>query len=120
VLNLGLNALDASATSSGERAVVVRTEADGDHAEVTVQDSGPGIPADVQARVFEPFFSTKADGLGFGLAVVRSIAERHHGRAWARNHTMGGAVFGVVLPLTRAAAPANDATITPRSDQVAR
>jgi len=88
---------------------------------VTVHDSGPGIAAEVQPRVFEPFFSTKSEGLGLGLAIVRSIAERHQGRVWAENHTTGGAVFGAALPAARGLASTEaDASITETSDRAAR
>jgi signal transduction histidine kinase len=120
VINLGLNALEAASTSNDDRAVVVSTTLRAGHAEVTVHDSGPGIAADVQPRVFEPFFSTKSEGLGLGLSIVRSIAERHHGRVWAENHTTGGAVFGAALPAARGLVPAEaDAPITETSDRAA-
>ena len=121
VLNLGLNALEAASASSDERAVVVSTTLRAGQAEVTVHDSGPGIAAEVQPRVFEPFFSTKSEGLGLGLAIVRSIAERHQGRVWAENHTTGGAVFGAALPAARGLASTEaDASITETSDRAAR
>jgi C4-dicarboxylate-specific signal transduction histidine kinase len=120
VLNLGLNALEAASGSSDERAVVVSTTLRAGQAEVTVHDSGPGISADVQPRVFEPFFSTKSEGLGLGLAIVRSIAERHQGRVWAENHTTGGAVFGAALPAARGLVSLeNDAAVSSTSDPVA-
>jgi len=119
VLNLGLNALEASA-STERRTVVLRTSVRAEHAEVTVHDSGPGLSADAQSRVFEAFYSTKADGLGLGLTIVRSVAERHHGRVWAENHPMGGAVFGVALPMARSATSSIESAITATSDQVAR
>ena len=120
VLNLGLNALEAAASSSDERAVVVSTTLRAGQAEVTVHDSGPGIAADVQPRVFEPFFSTKSEGLGLGLAIVRSIAERHQGRVWAENHATGGAVFGAALPAARGmASMESDAAVSLTSGPIA-
>jgi signal transduction histidine kinase len=101
VLNLVLNGLEAASTSKTERSVVVHTEALLDHVELLVHDSGPGIPADVQPHLFESFYSTKKGGLGLGLVIVRTIVERHHGRVHAENHSLGGAVFGVRLPMTR-------------------
>jgi signal transduction histidine kinase len=98
VLNLALNGLEAASVSSTERSVVVRTELATDHADLVVHDSGPGIPTSVQPRLFESFFSTKTDGLGLGLVIVRSIVERHNGRVRGENHAGGGAVFSVRLP----------------------
>ena len=99
VLNLALNALDAASMSETERFVVVATEACLGHIEVSIRDSGAGMPDDVHAHLFESFFSTKAGGLGLGLVIVRSIVERHHGRVCAENHASGGAVFRVRLPV---------------------
>jgi len=98
VLNLALNGLEAASASKNGRFVVVSTASRGGRAEVAVHDSGPGIAADVQPRLFESFYSTKPEGLGLGLVIVRSIVERHGGRVDAENHSMGGAVFRVVLP----------------------
>jgi signal transduction histidine kinase len=67
--------------------------------EIFVRDSGPGLPPEAEQRVFEPFFSTKSSGLGMGLAIVRSIVERHRGRVSAENGDAGGAVFRVELPV---------------------
>jgi signal transduction histidine kinase len=102
VLNLALNALDAVAASAGARDVVVGTSAENGvgSVELFVRDSGPGLSPEVQARLFDSFFSTKAHGLGVGLAIVRSIAERHGGRVVAENAPgeERGALFRVVLP----------------------
>jgi C4-dicarboxylate-specific signal transduction histidine kinase len=98
VLNLALNGLEAVSASPFERSVIVRTEVGADHADLVVHDSGPGIPTSVQPRLFESFFSTKSEGLGLGLVIVRSIVERHNGRVRGENHSAGGAVFSVRLP----------------------
>jgi len=98
VINLTLNALDAASGTRGRRRVTVSTAAVDGAAEVTVRDSGPGLPAALQQRLFEPFFTTKSNGLGMGLAIVRSIVERHHGRVHAENAADAGAVFTVTLP----------------------
>jgi C4-dicarboxylate-specific signal transduction histidine kinase len=99
VLNLAINGLEAASTSKTERFVVVQTESCVDQVAVAVRDSGPGIPDDVEPHLFESFFSTKAGGLGLGLVIVRSIAERHHGSVRAQNHASGGAVFRLELPI---------------------
>jgi len=69
-------------------------------AEVSVSDTGPGIPSDKINEVFEPFFTTKAQGMGIGLSIARTIIEAHNGRIWAENKAGGGAVFRISLPLS--------------------
>jgi len=100
VLNLTLNALDAASGSHGQRIVRVSSKLGQGVAEIAIRDSGPGIPSEAQPHLFEPFFTTKTQGLGMGLAIVRSIVERHHGRVHAMNVTGGGAVFTVALPVS--------------------
>ena len=102
VINLVLNALDAASTSSGAKLVTITTRANGDVADLLVRDTGPGISPELQQRIFEPFFSTKSQGLGMGLVIVRSILERHKGRVRAENDARGGALFRVSLPMARA------------------
>ena len=81
VLNVIVNAIDAVADlRDGDRVVTVWTgSAGGDHVRLRVRDQGPGLPPGYEAQVFEPFFSTKATGLGMGLAIARSIVESHGG-----------------------------------------
>ncbi|WP_437760083.1 hybrid sensor histidine kinase/response regulator [Sorangium sp. So ce1389] len=100
LLNLLVNALDAVARCPPEaRLVVVRTRrADAGQVELSVADSGDGIaPADLE-RVFEPFFTSKPQGLGVGLAISRSIVEAHGGRLWAEHSPGEGATFRCALP----------------------
>ena len=103
VLNLILNGLDAMRDSvAGHRTLVLRTARDGPGAvEVTVQDSGAGIEQADLDHIFDPFYTTKADGLGMGLAIVRSMVEAHGGRVGARNNPEGGATFSVTLPTVK-------------------
>jgi len=68
-------------------------------ARVTVTDTGPGLPAGAEETVFAPFFTTKKEGMGMGLSIVRSILESHGGSIKAANHERGGAVFEFTLPL---------------------
>lgn len=71
-----------------------------DHVAFSVCDSGPGIPADVAAHLFEPFYTTKPNGLGTGLGlfISQGIVAQHGGRIWAENNPGGGATFIVVVP----------------------
>jgi signal transduction histidine kinase len=72
---------------------------------IEVTDAGAGIAESVTQRMFEPFFSTKPDGMGMGLNICRSIIESHHGRLWAKNHMdpehtkLVGCTFTILLPL---------------------
>jgi two-component system sensor kinase FixL len=99
VLNLLLNAFDAMhAGFSGDRVVIVRSRRVDSEVHVTVTDRGPGVPGEELERLFEPFRSTKPDGLGMGLSISRSIVIGHGGRMWAENNTKRGATFGFGLP----------------------
>jgi len=103
ILNLIVNAMDAmSKLPKAERKVTVRTVRAGNFAEVSVFDTGPGIPSDKITAVFEPFFTTKPQGMGIGLSIARTIIQAHDGLIWAENQAEGGAVFHVRLPLVRA------------------
>lgn len=102
-LNLVLNALEATAGTDGARRVVVGAHGEGDDVELFVRDSGPGLSPEVQARLFDSFFTTKQHGLGLGLVIVRSIVQRHGGRVTAENAAAGGAEFRVVLPVASGA-----------------
>jgi signal transduction histidine kinase len=104
LLNLIVNAIDAmSGMPSAERRIVVSTARDGNSADLSVSDAGPGIPSEKLKKVFEPFFTTKSEGMGMGLSIARSIVEAHGGQLSAKNRAGGGAVFSVMLPLAAAA-----------------
>jgi signal transduction histidine kinase len=105
VLNLALNALDA-ASSAAHPHVVISTSVGVDAVEIAVRDNGRGLPLDVQQHLFQSFFTTKPTGLGLGLVIVQSIAERHGGRVCAENDEHGGARFRVVMPPMPSAADA--------------
>lgn len=95
LLNVLLNALDATPAGSRVVARAARTEGG---VSITIDDGGPGIPGEVEGRIFTPFFSTKTRGTGLGLAVSRGIVEEHHGRITLRNRPEGGARAEIVLP----------------------
>jgi signal transduction histidine kinase len=81
ILDLVVNAIEAMADTPREnRKISIHTSRADDFAELTVSDSGPGIPADRLKEVFEPFFSSKAQGMGMGLSIGRTIVEAHNGR----------------------------------------
>jgi PAS domain S-box-containing protein len=100
LLNLELNALEAMSTVRPDsRRLVIRASRDGNgDILVSMRDSGPGFPSGMAQQLFEPFFSTKADGTGMGLAISRSIIEAHGGALSGENCDGGGACFTVRLP----------------------
>jgi PAS domain S-box-containing protein len=100
ILNLLRNGSDAMSTVEDRpRHLVVRTEQDeGDHVRLTVQDTGVGFDPQAMDRLFDPFYTTKGDGMGIGLSVSRSIIERHNGRLWATLNDGPGAAFSFSIP----------------------
>ena len=101
VLNLVLNGLEAMGElSTGDRTLVIRTARDGAAAvRLAVQDSGIGIDEANVDRMFQPLHTTKAQGLGMGLAITRTIVDAHGGRLGAANNMEGGATFYFALPV---------------------
>ena len=98
LVNLLSNACDAMvSTPAGERLVRVAIEASAQSVTVAVSDRGDGLP-DEPERIFEPFYSTKREGLGMGLAIARSIATAHGGRMSAARNAHGGATLTIELP----------------------
>ena len=77
-----------------------------DQVEFAVVDRGQGIAESLQPKLFEPFFSTKSEGMGMGLNICRSIVEFHGGRLWAAPNPGGGTIFRFTLPRTADAMPA--------------
>ena len=99
LLNLVFNAMEAmSDTDEAARQIVVRTKSLGNQVEIAVIDSGHGIPPDRLQAIFEPFVTTKNDGMGLGLVIARSIVDEHFGTIEAQNGPSRGAIFRVRLP----------------------
>jgi len=105
MINLLLNAFDAMATpdASADRRILIEAVLRTGAVEISVRDSGPGVPAQLNGRLFEPFVTTKPNGLGLGLSIVSSIVAAHGGTIAAHNAAEGGAVFRVTLPHARTA-----------------
>ena len=95
ILNLLMNAFDAMKDApAAERKVVVRAQAkDAGIVEISVRDRGTGLTGDSLSKIFQPFYTTKREGLGMGLPISRSILEAHGGRLWAENNADRGATF---------------------------
>jgi two-component system, LuxR family, sensor kinase FixL len=97
LLNLIRNATEAM-EGSAQRELSITTARAVDMVEIKVADTGPGLPDSVKARLFQPFVTTKPDGVGVGLMVCRTIVEMHGGRLWAEDGTGSGAVFCFTVP----------------------
>jgi len=97
IINLVFNGMDAIVDCQ-ERSVVIRSTVNNGDPQISVSDSGHGIPAEMLDRVFDPFFSTKREGLGMGLSISRSIIQTHGGRIWVENQKGSGAAFHFSLP----------------------
>ena len=104
-LNLILNSMEAmgsvNGASGGAREIWIRTRREGRGIRVTVEDCGVGLSAEIADKVFQPFFTTKEQGIGMGLSISRTIVESHAGRIWAapapaQGH---GAVFQFTIPV---------------------
>ena len=111
MLNLLVNAMDAATENhTDERRVLVQAGRNqGGDIEVAVSDNGPGIPPNQLTRLFEPFITTKPQGMGIGTAIARTIIQAHQGRIWAENHPSGGAIFRFTLPPDEGMEQENDA-----------
>jgi two-component system, LuxR family, sensor kinase FixL len=103
LINLIVNAVEAMGSEpESARRLLVSSSGKGGGIEVAVQDNGPGLDAEQTARVFDAFYTTKANGIGMGLAICRSIIEAHDGRLWVEHNDPRGAVFQFSLPSTEA------------------
>jgi len=100
ILNLAMNGIAAmSSMNDRPRRLLIRSQTqDADRVLVAVQDSGTGMSPDVMTRLFEPFFTTRSQGIGMGLPISRSIIEGHGGRLWAESTVSRGSTFQFTLP----------------------
>jgi len=85
-------------TPAARRRITVRSAVRAADVEVSVCDTGPGLPAEIMGTLFTPFVTTKTKGLGVGLTIARTIVEAHDGTIDARENLNGGATFTVTLP----------------------
>jgi len=100
ILNLVMNGMDAMVdTPIKDRLISIRSARAENFAELSVSDHGPGIPEDKLKEVFEPFVTSKPEGMGMGLSISRTIIEAHNGQIWAENRDYGGASFWMRLHL---------------------
>jgi signal transduction histidine kinase len=102
LLNLLLNALDAMRDATSARTITIAARTRDGMSCVAVSDRGHGLAADGDQRVFEPFYTTKPEGLGMGLAICRAIVRAHGGNLWAVNNEEGGATFCFTVPVAKA------------------
>jgi PAS domain S-box-containing protein len=101
ILNLIMNSIEAMQEQPvhRRRLEVALTHPKADTAQIAVRDSGPGVPDEQIAKLFEAFWTTKSQGMGIGLPICRSIVESHGGRIWHANNGNGGATFYFTLPV---------------------
>ncbi|MCX5493277.1 ATP-binding protein [Kaistia dalseonensis] len=105
VINLVVNAIQAmSSVDERARTLTLRSRSADGMIVLSIEDTGPGFPGGVPAKLFTPFYTTKANGMGMGLSICRSIVDAHGGRIRARSGAVGGAVFEIELPSYQEAA----------------
>jgi two-component system sensor kinase FixL len=98
VLNLIRNAVEAMADSPRRELTVASAPGPDGMVDISIVDTGPGIAAEVAAKLFQPFVTTKAHGMGVGLSICRTIVEAHGGQIWAEPNPGGGTAFHLTVP----------------------
>jgi two-component system sensor kinase FixL len=101
IVNLVRNAVEAMREQEDPKVITIDATAEADMATIRLTDTGPGLEADVAARLFAAFFTTKSEGMGVGLSICRNIIETHGGRMWSEPSDGAGADFRFTLPLSR-------------------
>jgi signal transduction histidine kinase len=100
LMNLLMNAIQAmNGTPAGRRFIDVETQNRDKVVQLCIRDAGKGIAPDKLAVVFDPFYSTKKEGLGMGLSICRRLIENHGGQIGVRSHPEGGVTFWFMLPM---------------------
>jgi signal transduction histidine kinase len=108
LVNLLMNAMDAmSDRPPAGRRIIIGSEVRPVDVELSVRDTGPGLPADIVGKLFEPFVTTKSNGLGIGLTIARTIVATHGGTIGAYNNPDGGATF--IITFLRSEMPESQA-----------
>ncbi len=102
LLNLLRNAVESMADQA-RRELVVSAEREAEFVRISVSDTGSGVPPEIAAQLFQPFVTTKPDGMGIGLSVCRTIVESHGGRLWTEANPGGGTLFHFTVPTAAAA-----------------
>jgi two-component system sensor kinase FixL len=97
LLNLIRNAIEAMETSDNRELVIASSAADNELVTISVADTGQGIAAEMRAQLFQPFVTTKRQGMGVGLSISRTIIESHGGQIWADSNPGGGTIFRFTL-----------------------
>ena len=98
IMNLMVNSLDAVKTTNTPGLIKITSRMQDDQIVVSVHDNGPGLAPVQLENLFEPFATTKTNGLGLGLAISRRLTERFAGTLQGANHPEGGAIFHLTLP----------------------
>ena len=99
ILNLVINGIEATAKRDTENCgLVIQSRGEGDEIRVLVADNGHGLDPKLMGQLFNPFFTTKTEGIGMGLSISKSIIEDHGGRLWATPNEPNGAIFQFALP----------------------
>ncbi|CAH9051452.1 Signal transduction histidine-protein kinase AtoS [Pseudoalteromonas haloplanktis] len=100
IQNLIHNSIQVIGSGAQVHLSALRDMQDPDYVRISVSDNGPGIDLAQSEKIFEPFYTTKSQGTGLGLAVVSSVASAHQGRVEANNNPQGGAIFSMLLPIS--------------------
>ncbi len=117
LINIITNAYDAIKEEGGVTSVqIAPSEADEGFLDVSISDTGPGIPPEIQEKIFEPFVSGKTKGTGLGLAITKRMVEAHKGRIELETYP-GGTIFKVILPINEIAENRHDYTILDPDDE---
>ena len=116
LFNLLRNGIEATQGQPQRQVTVATRPADGDMLEISVADTGSGLPEEVRGKLFQPFVTSKANGMGVGLSICRTIVETHGGRLWAEDNPGGGTVFRFTVP--RASTPTHAALAASAKDAV--